>query len=430
MSSEYTGPKTMDEACSLDFLKKAFGSDAVELVDRKDLVGGVLSLTSMLTVKVGDKRQRVVVKIPTSVEGSRAFAVAGNAYMKEVNVYKKLKEDLASIDFTIPNIVYSDSDSTDNEQTCEWFVLVIEAFSPDKWSVQDQVKGMDYGPWKLAVADLAKFHAKFWKSDRIDEEWVTSKAAVEQNAGHSILAFFQPFHQGFPAAKTAFWDLWGNGTPNERTKLCCYFHDGPYVTGPANEEAGGTTFDLGPMKEALEFLALKEVCMPLHTKMYETIRSRPRTLTYGDYRGDNMFCNVEGTKMAYIDFQLFNAGPPGYDFNQPVGSFDFSVFSNYEEFVQIWYDTMAKQPNGKDIIAEYPKEHFMEDWIIGCIQFVTGIIPLGVGTFSQKTGDRMTNLWMYAINRYMMGMQKLNTHEYIKKLASECGFDYPSGKKI
>ena len=29
-----------------------------------------------------------------------------------------------------------------------------------------------------------------------------------------------------------------------------------------------------------------------------------------------------------------------------------------------------------------------------------GIIPLGVGTFSQKTGDRMTNLWMYAINRY------------------------------
>ena len=72
----------------------------------------------------------------------------------------------------------------------------------------------------------------------------------------------------------------------------------------------------------------------------------------------------------------------------------------------------------------------MEDWIIGCIQFVTGIIPLSVGTFSQKTGDRMTNLWMYAINRYMMGMQKLNTHEYIKKLASECGFDYPSGKKI
>ena len=47
MSSEYTGPKTMDEACSLDFLKKAFGSDAVELVDRKDLVGGVLSLTSI-----------------------------------------------------------------------------------------------------------------------------------------------------------------------------------------------------------------------------------------------------------------------------------------------------------------------------------------------------------------------------------------------
>ena len=73
----------------------------------------------------------------------------------------------------------------------------------------------------------------------------------------------------------------------------------------------------------------------------------------------------------------------------------------------------------------YPKEHFYEDWKIGAIQFVTGVIPLGAGTFSSKQGDRMANLWMYAINRYLMAMAALDVPAYVKALAEKLELPYP-----
>ena len=51
--------------------------------------------------------------------------------------------------------------------------------------------------------------------------------------------------------------------------------------------------------------------------------------------------------MNSVDLQLFTSGPPGYDFNQGVGSYDFSVMSRHEEFVPIWYAEAAKTANGK-----------------------------------------------------------------------------------
>ena len=46
--------------------------------------------------------------------------------------------------------------------------------------------------------------------------------------------------------------------------------------------------------------------------------------------------------MKSVDLQLFTSEPPGYDFNQGVGSYDFSVMSRHEEFVPIWYAEAAK----------------------------------------------------------------------------------------
>ena len=68
------------------------------------------------------------------------------------------------------------------------------------------------------------------------------------------------------------------GSSNERTKLVAFSgNPGPnYVTGPANEAAGGTKFDLTAMQEALEFLANPDVCVPIMTAMSDVIRNRPR----------------------------------------------------------------------------------------------------------------------------------------------------------
>ena len=91
------------------------------------------------------------------------------------------------------------------------------------------------------------------------------------------------------------------------------------------------------------------------------------------------------------------------------------MISQYEEWVQIWYDTVQSQPGGDKIVAAYPKEHFMEDWKIGALQFLTGIMVLGAGTFAQKQDNRMADLWMFAINRYLMvsGMAVLRLPRFL-----------------
>ena len=73
----------------------------------------------------------------------------------------------------------------------------------------------------------------------------------------------------------------------------------------------------------------------------------------------------------------------------------------------------------------YSKEEFMEDWKIGCLQFLVGIIPLAAGAFADKVDDRMANLWMYAVNRYVMALHALGAVDFVTKIAAGIGLTYP-----
>jgi len=420
----YSGPKHLDEATGDAFFQKVFKDPHARCTNRRDLEPGVLSMTSMCTVEQNGKTIEVVVKIPSENDGSRAFAVQANAYARELCVYTTLKNDLDAIGFETADFHYADSDSTDGNSTCEWNVLVIGAFKPDTWAVCDQVIGMGYNEWELAVRDLAKLHARFYKDDKaLDAKWLTPEPGT-----HSILTFWQPFHQAFPDAYPALKGIWASGSSNPMTKGMCYFApdlNGPHLTGPANEKAGGTMYDLGPIVEVYDFLSKPEVCMPMMEAMYAIISSRPRTINFGDFRGDNMFRSLDGKSMAFIDFQLFSSGPPGYDFNQPLGSFDETVMGRHEEFVAAYYEALNAAPNGAELAAAYPKEHFYEDMRIAAIQFTVGIFALGLGTFSQPTSDRMSGLWVYAISRYMIAMDMIGCVAFVKELAAKQGIPYP-----
>ena len=72
--ADYDGPKTLDEAVTTAFLSKALGTTVSEVETRKDLIGGVLSFASMVTVKYAEgegegKPTQVVIKIPSAVDG-------------------------------------------------------------------------------------------------------------------------------------------------------------------------------------------------------------------------------------------------------------------------------------------------------------------------------------------------------------------------
>ena len=321
--SDYDGPKTLDEAVTVGFLSKALGAEVAAVVKRKDLVGGVLSFASMVTVKYADPKAdgptTIVVKIPSDVQGSRDFAVMLNAYIKEVNVYKLLQGKLAELDFRIPKLYYADHDGMDDDW-CEYFVLVMEAFDPAEWVVQDQLVGTNLADWKLAAVSLAKLHAGFYKADVLQAKWVGKDPATPSICENLGVAF-----PNFPATWESLKSTWGEGTSNPNTKKMFYWHEGATLfTSPKNEAAGGTPFSAqaqADMRGLFDFLAQEKVAVPLMQAMTGIIASRKaRTLVYGDFRGDNFFVSKSGDKMAFIDFQVFNSGSPGFDFNQPTVS--------------------------------------------------------------------------------------------------------------
>ena len=334
--------------------------------------------------------------------------------MKEVNVYKVLSPELSKIGFKIPNVYYT---KADGDNTCEWFVLIIEALG-EGWVVQDQVKGMGAKEWSLSVKDIAKLHARWWRDDNgLDVPWLSNPSG-----SFGQLDFWGPFFPSYPTAYTAFTDILRSGSSNERTKLFFLVKEnGPYVTSPVDEAAGGVDVDLSSVRKMMEWLANEKNFMPIVEATNAVIRSRPRTLTFGDFRGDNIFSNTDKTQMAYIDFQLFNAGAPGYDFNQPLGSFGWDVFKEHETFISLYFEELGRL-NPK-AAAEYTREHFYEDWKIGGLHFITGLPVLGIGTFGQPADTRMADLWMYAFNRYAMALKELGVVAYVKGVATKLGLD-------
>eukprot|EP01047_Picozoa_sp_COSAG01_P037696 COSAG01_NODE_3012_length_6723_cov_13.578351_7_plen_120_part_00 len=85
--------------------------------------------------------------------------------------------------------------------------------------------------------------------------------------------------------------------------------------------------------------------------------------------------------------QVFNSSPPGYDFNQPTGTFEWEVFSKHEEWVGLYFTELQRL--NPALAAVYSKEMFYEDWKIGCLQFLVGCCRSRRG----RSRTRRTTAW-------------------------------------
>ena len=97
-------------------------------------------------------------------------------------------------------------------------------------------------------------------------------------------------------------------------------------------------------------------------KLIKELQNRPRTITHGDARGNNIFKSRSDGTMGIIDWQMWVAGPASNEFGQVwfnSFSLESGMIHKLDELTSIYYQAMiSKRP---DIEKEYPYDLLLDD---------------------------------------------------------------------
>ena len=100
----------------------------------------------------------------------------------------------------------------------------------------------------------------------------------------------------------------------------------------------------------------------IQEELLKELQKRPRTITHGDARGNNIFKSKNDGSMGIIDWQMWVAGPASNEFGQVwfnSFSLDSGMIHRLDEMTSIYYESMiSKKPEIKD---EYPYEVLLDD---------------------------------------------------------------------
>ncbi len=199
-----------------------------------------------------DAPRSVIAKFPAAAQENRDIAMYFHCYERETGFYQHIA---GNVSLRTPRCYFNAFDPSNGD-----FVLLLEDLAPA--AVGDQVAGCTVEQVHLAIRELAKFQATWWRNPELDKlEWMPglnaewNVAAVEENYGPS----WEPFL--------------------EFTKA--------YLT-PTVRDAG------------------ERFGHQIRTLMNRFGDDLPTTIVHGDYRLDNMFFGTpeNGTEFAVIDWQI------------------------------------------------------------------------------------------------------------------------------
>lgn len=202
----------------------------------------------------------LIAKQPTPAPENREIADLFRFYEMESRFYEEVA---GGISMRTPHCYYNQraSDSTD-------FIVLLEDLAPAR--VADQVTGCSLEQAELALRELAKFHAAWWESPKLDDlDWLWS--------------FNDPVRSG--ASQQSYQQAWV-----------------PFV-----EHFGST---LPP--------AIRDIGERFGTQVIaltNQLAEHPVTISHGDYRLDNLFfASPEGgAPLTVIDWQIISRGRGVFD---------------------------------------------------------------------------------------------------------------------
>ena len=224
----------------------------------------------------------------------------------------------------------------DDDIECKEFCLVLEDFDENNWVPFDQFDNpMTYDDTIQFMKDLGYFHAACWGEP------------VSDDAG------LGPFRAHWQNLNDDYWEngetTWDKAVPKWEDVY------GESLLSMVSDEVGET------IKKLVDIYASKNG-KKIQEELLKELQKRPRTITHGDARGNNIFKSKNDGSMGIIDWQMWVAGPASNEFGQVwfnSFSLDSGMIHRLDEMTSIYYEAMiSKKPEIKD---EYPYEVLLDD---------------------------------------------------------------------
>jgi len=371
-------PRTAD-AITTSWLSEVFDAPVTGF-QTTFLEGGVLSDAFKLhdityDGPCPDAPRSAVVKLAQAEQGRRESALAGNAYLKELNFFRYLAPEIPV------RTPHTYAVHTDGSAGSEYFIIVMEDLTTHS-KVFDQVNDQPDAAFTRKIAlEAAKMHAKYWESPLLDEPWISD------DPGRYLFPM-DPLCRQSPANLDTYRTLW----------------EQKFGVDPLRA--------LGDEVEQLTLLLTGPKCDAIHDRMYEILSSRPRTLIHGDMRADNVFRtrpelgrSVEQSEVTFIDWQLLTAGPPGPEFTQSwQHSLTTEVRRNDRQILKEYHEALVSL---NPAAAAYTYDNLLEDYKLGFCFWWTALITLGISVvpaFDTPAGARMKALWGQGLPNALQAM--------------------------
>ena len=320
------------------FLSKCFDAPVVSFeLDTSMTAGGVLADA----FRVFNIKYETTNKLPTScfvkctkeIPEVVELCLATQVYAKEVYFYSTLITKVKDV-IRVPECYGIFKDEDDEE--CKEFCLVLEDFDQDNWMPFDQFDNpMDFEDTSMLMRDLGSFHAACW------HEPVTDQPGLG------------PYKAHWQSLNDSFWDEDGTAWDQVIPKWEEVY--GEDLLSLVDPEVKETILKINAIYTSDNGKKIQE-------NLIIELQKRPRTITHGDARGNNIFKSNDGNTIGIIDWQMWAAGPASNEFSQlwfNSYSLESGMIFKLEELTRIYYDSLTI--NNSEIKNTYPFEQLLED---------------------------------------------------------------------
>ena len=326
------------EEVTNEFLSRCFNGKVLSYeLDTSMTAGGVLAdafrVFNITYDEINDLPKSCFLKCTKEIPEVVEMCLSTQVYAKEVYFYSTLIHKVKDV-IRVPECygIFK----ADDDIECKEFCLVLEDFDQDNWVPFDQFDNpMTYEDTIQFMKDLGYFHAACWGEP------------VSNDAG------LGPFRAHWQNLNDDYWEdgetTWDKAVPKWEDVY------GESLLSMVSDEVGET------IKKLVDIYASKNG-KKIQEELLKELQKRPRTITHGDARGNNIFKSKNDGSMGLIDWQMWVAGPASNEFGQVwfnSFSLDSGMIHRLDEMTSIYYESMiSKKPEIKD---EYPYEVLLDD---------------------------------------------------------------------
>jgi hypothetical protein len=322
--------------------------------------GDVLRVTPQYATPNTDSPQSVIVKLPMEPGDERSFSEMLGVYEREIGFYEELRPE---VPLRTPEPLYTAIEPS--SAIAPYLSRVVRALPPHlqlrvgPWlagkglrrsvllqedlaprTVGDQVAGCSVETAALVLQHLARWHAAFWDSPRLDAfPWLAPlDAAVDVTQ--------TLFERSWPAARDHWSDLMGSTGTGAAEWL--HDHGGAVLTH---------------------------------------LSSEPRTLLHGDFRLDNLFFGPGPDDLAVIDFQFVQSGRALYDVGYFL-SWSLDSVDEVETLLAAYHDALVAAG-----VSGYSLDDCRRDYQLACLAVVhRGVVILGTIDLTAGRGRELVEI--------------------------------------